>query len=63
MHQIACTGYTPRSELIQTISPSSIDEWGYIKVRPTLQIADRELSNVFAAGDIADTGATKAGWW
>jgi len=45
---------------MSNFSSSSVDpKSGYIKVLPTLQIADAP-SNMFAVGDVADTGATKA---
>lgn len=33
---------------------------GYIRVRPTMQLADPAYPNMYAVGDIADTGAHKA---
>lgn len=58
--QIVCTGQVPQSGLLQTLSPSSINEAGFIRVRDTLQVQDPALPNVFAIGDVADTGAAKA---
>lgn len=55
---IRATGQTPNSQFID--DPSHLTENGYIKVRPTLQFQAAEYSHVFAAGDIADTGAQKA---
>ncbi|KAK1219114.1 hypothetical protein PQX77_018180 [Marasmius sp. AFHP31] len=51
----------PRSSL-RTLSPESIDPvTKYIKVKPTLQIDSlAPYDNVFAIGDVADTGAHKA---
>ncbi|EMC93590.1 hypothetical protein BAUCODRAFT_26843 [Baudoinia panamericana UAMH 10762] len=57
---IICTGQIPQSDILRTLSPSSINERRFIKVLPTLQISDHDHPNVFALGDIADTGAHKA---
>ncbi|KAL1896544.1 hypothetical protein Sste5346_004578 [Sporothrix stenoceras] len=57
---IVCTGQTPQSGLLASLSPSSINESGFIRVRDTLQVQDAALDNVFAIGDVADTGAAKA---
>jgi NADH dehydrogenase FAD-containing subunit len=37
------------------LSPSSIAPTGHIKVKPTLQIADDALPNVYVCGDVTDT--------
>jgi NADH dehydrogenase FAD-containing subunit len=37
------------------ISPSITSPSGHIRVKPTLQIADDSLQNVYACGDVADT--------
>ncbi|KAJ8076640.1 hypothetical protein PM082_001063 [Marasmius tenuissimus] len=52
----------PLSSPLQTLSPESIDPvTKYIKVKPTLQIdCLAPYDNVFAIGDVADTGAHKA---
>ncbi|KAK9441680.1 Pyridine nucleotide-disulfide oxidoreductase, NAD-binding domain protein [Metarhizium brunneum] len=50
-----CTGQSPCSELLSSLSPQSISTNGYIKVKPTLQIADDECPNVYACGEVADT--------
>ena len=49
-----CTGQKPASGLLQTLSPSSVTDSGHIRVRPTLQVDDDELSHVYACGDVAD---------
>lgn len=33
---------------------------GFLRIRPTMQLLDKKYSNIFAVGDIADTGAQKA---
>lgn len=55
-----CTGMTPQSSILQGLSPNSIQDDGFIRTRKTLQIGDEQLPNVFAVGDIANTGAHKA---
>ncbi|GAM89558.1 hypothetical protein ANO11243_075970 [Dothideomycetidae sp. 11243] len=57
---IICTGQTPRSDLIRKAYPEAIDEQGFVRTLKTLQVAARSTSNVFAVGDVADTGAHKA---
>ncbi|KIK65257.1 hypothetical protein GYMLUDRAFT_39617 [Collybiopsis luxurians FD-317 M1] len=57
---ILCTGGVPLSSPLKSLSSSAIDENGYIRVQPTLQIDAPGASNVFALGDVADTGACKA---
>lgn len=62
---ILATGQTPNSDLIQTLVPSTADplinpENGFIRIRPTMQLQDPLYRNIFAVGDIADTGLRKA---
>ncbi|KAK0662617.1 hypothetical protein DIS24_g1869 [Lasiodiplodia hormozganensis] len=57
---IDCTGQKPVSGILTDISPSSISPSGHIRVKPTMQLADDSLPNVYAAGDVADTDAQKA---
>ncbi|KAH8885538.1 FAD/NAD(P)-binding domain-containing protein [Thozetella sp. PMI_491] len=52
---INCTGQRPSSELLSGLSPDAIAPSGHIKVKPTLQVADDALPNVYACGDVADT--------
>jgi hypothetical protein len=63
--QILCTGPIALSSPLRTLSPSSINpHTKFIRVKPTLQICSSsgivEYPNVFAIGDVADTGAHKA---
>lgn len=37
------------------LSPASISPSGHLRVKPTLQLADDKLPNVYACGDVADT--------
>lgn len=54
---IPATGQIPNSQFVEA---SQLNEKGFIKVRPTLQFQGAEYSRVFAAGDVADSGAQKA---
>lgn len=55
---IPATGQTANNELVRTLPDQINPENGFIRVRPTLQLKD--YPNIFAVGDIADTGAHKA---
>ena len=62
---ILATGQLANNSLVADLVPSSGSSLinphnGMIRVRPTLQFADPEYDNLFAVGDIADTGAHKA---
>lgn len=47
---------------MQTLSPSSLDKDGFIKIHRSTQIVDPEHPHVFAVGDVVDGfGAIKAG--
>jgi NADH dehydrogenase FAD-containing subunit len=50
-----CTGQRPLSDVVATLSPNSISSTGHIKVKPSLQIADDSLPNIYICGDVADT--------
>ena len=45
---------------MQNLCPQSINEQNFIRVSRTLQIADENYPNIFAIGDVANTGAHKA---
>lgn len=64
---ILATGQTPNNQLVADLKSSHPDgksvvnpDNGFIRVRPTMQLLDEQYSNLFAVGDIADTGAQKA---
>ncbi|KAK5119744.1 hypothetical protein LTR85_007320 [Meristemomyces frigidus] len=57
---IICNGQVPQSALLQTLAPQCIDDDGFIRTLKTLQIDDPQYPNIFALGDVADTGAHKA---
>ncbi|KAK5655207.1 hypothetical protein OQA88_6106 [Cercophora sp. LCS_1] len=52
---INCTGQKPASSIIANLAPTAISSDGHIKVKPTLQIADDTLPNVYVCGDVAET--------
>ncbi|KAI0893498.1 FAD/NAD(P)-binding domain-containing protein [Annulohypoxylon nitens] len=55
---VNCTGQRPDSKLIAALSPASISESGHILTKPTLQIQDDALPNVYACGDVSETNTT-----
>ncbi|EEB94847.1 hypothetical protein MPER_06276, partial [Moniliophthora perniciosa FA553] len=59
-----CTGAVPLSAPLSSLSPDAIDpQTKFVKVKPTMQIGGKSsipYPNVFAIGDVADTGAHKA---
>ncbi|KAL4884485.1 hypothetical protein BJY04DRAFT_182604 [Aspergillus karnatakaensis] len=63
---ILATGQTPNTDLLSTLAPSTSNssllnpDNGFIRIRPTMQFADPQYPNLFAVGDIADTGLRKA---
>ncbi|OKL64231.1 hypothetical protein UA08_00706 [Talaromyces atroroseus] len=62
---ILATGQTPNNSLIKDLTPSGTEslinpENGFIRIRPTMQFLDKKYPNLFAVGDIADTGLHKA---
>ncbi|PKS05406.1 hypothetical protein jhhlp_008782 [Lomentospora prolificans] len=62
---IPATGQIPNNDFVKTLEPTTETPIinpanGFLHVRPTLQLQDPAYSNIFAAGDIADTKAHKA---
>ncbi|KAK4222465.1 hypothetical protein QBC38DRAFT_489790 [Podospora fimiseda] len=57
---INCTGQKPASGLIAELAPHTITESGHIRVKPTLQIDDDSLPNVYVSGDVAAAHARNA---
>ena len=63
---ILATGQQPNNLLVANLGSSSSGQSiinpknGFIRVRPTLQLADSMYDHLFAVGDIADTGLHKA---
>lgn len=59
------TGQTPNTEFLRGLEPSGPDSLlnprnGFIRVRPTMQFQDPRYPQLYAVGDIADSGAHKA---
>ncbi|KAI1078599.1 FAD/NAD(P)-binding domain-containing protein [Whalleya microplaca] len=52
---VNCAGQKPDSQLLAQLSPESIAQTGHIRVKPTLQIQDDSLPNIYACGDVAET--------
>ncbi|KAJ3212446.1 hypothetical protein HDU67_003840 [Dinochytrium kinnereticum] len=58
--QLMCTGLTPNSTLLSTISPTSIDPKTHqVLVKPTMQLQDPNHPNIFAGGDVTQTNDVK----
>lgn len=55
--QINCTGQKPASGVIAELAPHTLTESGHIRVKPTLQIDDDSLPNVYVSGDVAGAHA------
>ncbi|KXJ85001.1 hypothetical protein Micbo1qcDRAFT_224999 [Microdochium bolleyi] len=53
---IDCAGQKPSSDILLGLSPSSIASSGKISVKPSLQISDNSLPNIYVCGDVSDTG-------
>ncbi|KAK7932457.1 hypothetical protein PG985_003169 [Apiospora marii] len=53
---VNCTGQKASSSIMAELAPEAISPTGTIRVKPTLQIQDAELSNVYVCGDVADVG-------
>ncbi|KAF2972042.1 hypothetical protein GQX73_g1608 [Xylaria multiplex] len=52
---VNCAGQRPNSALIAELSPGSIMATGHIRAKPTMQIDDDSLHNVYICGDVAET--------
>ncbi|GES58776.1 amid-like NADH oxidoreductase [Aspergillus terreus] len=62
---ILATGQTPNNSLLNDLASSSTESLinpdnGFIRIKPTMQFQDPQYPNLFAVGDIADTGLRKA---
>ncbi|KAK8069048.1 FAD/NAD(P)-binding protein [Apiospora phragmitis] len=53
---VNCTGQSPSSSFMAGLAPEAILPTGTIRVRPTLQIQDEKLPNVYVCGDVAAVG-------
>nr|KMM69653.1 hypothetical protein CPAG_05967 [Coccidioides posadasii RMSCC 3488] len=56
---VNCTGQKPVSGLIAHLSPGIIEQSGHIRVKPTMQVSDQNLPNIYACGDVASTRGDK----
>jgi NADH dehydrogenase FAD-containing subunit len=59
--QILAIGQRHNHKLLTEMEPSLLSEKGSDNVRPSLQLAHLGYSNIFAIGDVANTGAINAG--
>lgn len=62
---VPAVGQTPNTQFLSGLDASSEDSLinpnnRFIRVKPTLQLADPKYPNIFAVGDVADSGAHKA---
>ncbi|KAI2625590.1 FAD/NAD(P)-binding domain-containing protein [Hypoxylon sp. NC1633] len=55
---VNCTGQAPDSRLVAELSPASISPSGHVLTKPTLQIRDESLPNVYVCGDVSETNTT-----
>ncbi|GAA5881251.1 hypothetical protein JCM16303_004864 [Sporobolomyces ruberrimus] len=67
---LRCTGQKPNSQLMREYLPETINDHGFVKIRPTLQIDahsvspkrfSEKLDRIYSIGDVADAGVIKAG--
>ncbi|RAO67690.1 uncharacterized protein BHQ10_003702 [Talaromyces amestolkiae] len=57
---LPCAGQTPNSDIIKDLAPEAIcPKTNHVLVKPTLQIDTSRSSNVFAMGDVAETGGSR----
>ncbi|KAJ4397489.1 hypothetical protein N0V93_001718 [Gnomoniopsis smithogilvyi] len=62
---VVATGQTPNTHFLDGLKPSTEDSLinpknGFIRVKPTMQLADPAYPHLYAVGDVADSGAHKA---
>jgi NADH dehydrogenase FAD-containing subunit len=60
--QILAIGQRHNHELLSCAEPTLLSSESSLKVLPTLQLDHPDWSHVFAIGDVAQTGAIKAGY-
>ncbi|KAK8044609.1 hypothetical protein PG993_004633 [Apiospora rasikravindrae] len=53
---VNCTGQKPTSSFMAGLAPEAISPTGTIRTKPTLQIQDEKLPNVYVCGDVAAVG-------
>ncbi|KAI1147038.1 FAD/NAD(P)-binding domain-containing protein [Nemania diffusa] len=54
---VNCVGQKPNSSPMVALSPKSITSTGHILAKPTMQIDDDLLPNIYVCGDVAETQA------
>ncbi|KAI0418190.1 hypothetical protein F5X98DRAFT_363240 [Xylaria grammica] len=52
---VNCAGQRPNSTLLAELSPNSVTTTGHARAKPTMQIDDESLPNVYVCGDVAET--------
>ncbi|RWA08573.1 hypothetical protein EKO27_g6540 [Xylaria grammica] len=52
---VNCAGQRPNSTLLAELSPNSVTATGHARAKPTMQIDDESLPNVYVCGDVAET--------
>ncbi|KAK7942703.1 apoptosis-inducing factor [Apiospora aurea] len=53
---VNCTGQNPSSSFVAGLAPEAISPTVTIRVKPTLQVQDEKLPNVYVCGDVAAVG-------
>ncbi|KAI1817026.1 FAD/NAD(P)-binding domain-containing protein [Poronia punctata] len=51
---VTCMGQKPNSKLVAELSPDTITPTCHVLVKPTMQIKDDSLPNVYVCGDVAE---------
>ncbi|GAB9464462.1 Pyridine nucleotide-disulfide oxidoreductase [Globisporangium polare] len=57
--QLFCGGFRPMAKLVQEMDPSMVDDQGFVKVNPQLQLADSRYGHIFALGDASNNPSPK----
>ncbi|KAF9884561.1 hypothetical protein FE257_001506 [Aspergillus nanangensis] len=62
---ILATGQSPNNSLLDSLEPTTAESIinpanGFIRIKETMQFQDPQYKNLYAVGDIADTGLRKA---
>ncbi|ORY85350.1 hypothetical protein BCR35DRAFT_330836 [Leucosporidium creatinivorum] len=52
-------GWKARSDIVASLDPSLVNDSGFVKVQPTLQLASPSYGHIFAAGDVNDVPELK----
>lgn len=57
--QLFCGGFRPVAKLVREMDASLVDDRGFVKVNPQLQLADIRYDHIFALGDASDNPSPK----